>query len=679
MKTGPRLCLNMIVKNEMANLPRCLEALAGHIDYWVIGDTGSTDATPSYVLWFFTERGLPGELHSFEFENFEQARNVALDHAYASLLDYDYLLFADADMELVVEDPDFRAGLTAAGYYVLQRTAGGLSYWNTRLVRRCASARYKGVTHEYVEVTGEVVELHGVWYKDHASGANRIDKFERDIRLLTKALEDQPDNARYWFYLAQSQCDAERKAEAAETYAKRAQMGGWDEEAWYARLMEARCRRDLGDEDGFLRQAFAAYNQRPQRAEPLYDLARYFRERGMNDASALFSEPGLVIPRPEGEVLFVEDLVYTAGLREEYSIAAYYSRDEARRDRGHAACNWLALSREVPSCQRDLARANLFFYLEPASAMMPSFCPQLIEFGPPNGYRAINPSIARHGARIALVQRTVNYQLTDGQYLTANGASINTRNFLLHLDSDLKTQSSIEILAPLDLPEPANNMVLGFEDMRLFSWHDALWCSACVRQMTPEAWCEQILARVDASASGACRLTNWRVLRPAGLRLHERNWMPRVTNERLQFVYRCDPTRLLDQDARVIAEGLPKIAAENFCGGSQAIPFVGGWLGLVHEATVRLGGGGRYYQHRFVWLDEKDMLRRVSRAFYFDRKGIEFAAGLAWHPDGKRLLVSYGVADSESWIATVAADEVGSVLEDVERLPSGLPSPQRSR
>ena len=35
---------------------------------------------------FFAARDLPGELHSFPFENFEQARNAALDHAYASPL-----------------------------------------------------------------------------------------------------------------------------------------------------------------------------------------------------------------------------------------------------------------------------------------------------------------------------------------------------------------------------------------------------------------------------------------------------------------------------------------------------------------------------------------------------------------------------------------------------------------
>jgi len=49
MTDGKRLCLNMIVKNEMANLGRCLAALADHIGCWVIGDTGSSDGTQDFI------------------------------------------------------------------------------------------------------------------------------------------------------------------------------------------------------------------------------------------------------------------------------------------------------------------------------------------------------------------------------------------------------------------------------------------------------------------------------------------------------------------------------------------------------------------------------------------------------------------------------------------------------
>ena len=286
-------------------------------------------------------------------------------------------------MELVVEDSDFRKKLNAKCYNLLQRS--GVSYWNPRIVSRDAGARYRGVTHEYLDVPGDGnrAQLQGVWYKDHASGSNRIDKFERDIRLLLEGLENEPESHRYRFYLAQSYKDAGRTAEAAEAYSKRAAMGGWDEEAWYARLQEARCLLKLGDERGFLRQALAAYNQRPQRAEPIYDLAKYYRELGMNAVSALFSEPMFSAQPPAEDVLFIEDYVYNVGFKEEFSIAANYSTDPERKDRGFAACNWLALNRQAPPQTRGLARSNLRFYVEPASVILPSLKKHKIGFAPP--------------------------------------------------------------------------------------------------------------------------------------------------------------------------------------------------------------------------------------------------------------------------------------------------------
>ncbi|MGY2997356.1 glycosyltransferase involved in cell wall biosynthesis [Mesorhizobium sp. URHB0026] len=679
MTSRKRLCLNMIVKNEMANLQRCLGAVADHIDCWVIGDTGSTDGTQDFIKSFFAARNLPGELHEFPFLNFEQARNAALDHAYASALAYEYLLFDDADMELVVEDVGFREQLVSPGYRLLQRSDSGLTYWNTRLVRRDAGARYHGVTHEYLDVPDGVQELRSAWYKDHASGSNRIDKFERDAKLLLEALEKDPENQRYWFYLAQSYRDAGRTAEAAVAYAKRAAMGGWDEEAWNARLQGARCLRKLGDEPGFVEQAVAAFNQRPQRAEPLYDLARFYRDKGMNDASVLFSEAGLAIKRPEQDILFLEDYIYTTGLLEEFAIAANYSRDPVRKERGFAACNRLALNRTIGDGPRELAWSNLFFYVQPAKTMMPSFSARPVGFTAPDGYRPSNPSVARLGDQIVFLQRTVNYTLAEDnlQYDTPGGAPVHTRNFLLRLSDELAIQSASEILPPVDMPDPANGRVLGFEDMRLFAWRNALWGVSCVRELTEEGWCEQVVARIDES--GACRLTDWRVLHPAGQRVHEKNWMPQVKPgrtgagaETLRFIYLCDPTRIVDEQGATLGETPPAIAAQSFRGGTQLIAFAGGWLALIHEVQWRTAEKRRYYLHRFVWFDEADALRKVSRPFFFDKKGVEFAAGLAWHPDERRLVISYSVTDSESWIATVGEAEVRSLLEGVDSLPSAV-------
>src|SRR5262249_13879261 len=154
----------------------------------------------------------------FAFVNFEQARNEALDRARRSALTFDYLLLADADMELVIEDPAFRARLSAECYAVRQQNE--ISYFNTRLLRRDAAAAYKGVTHEFLDTDGPPPRLDSIWFIDHASGSNRAGKFERDAKLLEEALVRDPANARYVFYLAQSLRDAGRLGEARDTYVR---------------------------------------------------------------------------------------------------------------------------------------------------------------------------------------------------------------------------------------------------------------------------------------------------------------------------------------------------------------------------------------------------------------------------------------------------------------------------
>jgi len=238
------------------------------------------------------------------------------------------------------------------------------------------------------------------------------------------AMEPDSESHRCWL-LAEFYRAADRLKEAAQAYAMRAEMSA-DEEAWYARVQEARCLRMMGDEGGFVRQALAAFDQRPQRAEPLYDLARFCRERGMNTASILFSEAGLAVPTPDEDAPFVEEFVYSAGLKEEFALAAYYAPEPARRTRGRKVCNWLALARVVPEGSRNLARSNLHFYAEPAGPIMPSLAACPVGFAAPEDYRLAHPSVALHGGRIFLLQPAVEPR-----------HPAQTRHFLLQLSEDL--------------------------------------------------------------------------------------------------------------------------------------------------------------------------------------------------------------------------------------------------
>jgi hypothetical protein len=293
---------------------------------------------------------------------------------------------------------------------------------------------------------------------------------------------------------------------------------------------------------------------------------------------------------------------------------------------------------------------------------MPSLTARPVGFAAPEGYRLANPSVALHGGRIVLLQPTVEQR-----------HPTRTRDFLLQFSEELAVQSSAEVLAPPETPEP------GLQDPRLFAWRDGLWCCARVVTLATEEGCEQLLACVDDQGPGPTRLTPMRLLRVRWR--HQQHWMPLVKlalgeagAEGLELITGCDPTRVVDDEARPILETTPAIAAEQFDGATPAIDFDAcpwrgtgrGWLALIHETEMR--EGEQYDWHRWVWFDQASVLRGVSPPFYFGKKGIERAAGLTPHPDGRHLLISYGIGDGEAWLATVDAGDVRKLLEDAEHL-----------
>jgi tetratricopeptide (TPR) repeat protein len=146
---------------------------------------------------------------------------------------------------------------------------------------------------------------------------------------LEEDLKQHPDNARSQFYLAQSYKDAGHLEQAYAAYTERANMQGWVEETFMAQLELGRLAVLLGKpEQVVLADLLAAYELRPTRAEPLYELARYFRLKKMYGKAYLFARAGARTPRPN-DTLFVCQSVYEWQLLDELGVAAYWVEDYA--------------------------------------------------------------------------------------------------------------------------------------------------------------------------------------------------------------------------------------------------------------------------------------------------------------------------------------------------------------
>ena len=307
----PRIGLCMIVKDEATVIGRCLRSVAPLIDRYTIVDTGSGDGTQDAIRAAAAELGLPGEVHERPWRDFGHNRSEALDLARPHS---DYLLVIDADEILSLP-----AGWTLpqpldAPAYSLRMHDGALRYLRTSLVDARLPWRYVGVLHEYIDCGQAIhpVELDGphVIYTRDGARARNPNKSREDAEVLAAALQAEPGNTRYQFYLAQSWMGAGELERALDAYEARAAMGGWDQEVWCAMYLAARLRERLGRPaaeviDAYLR----AYDFRPHRAEVPVALAGYLRRAGRwASARALIVDAMRL--KPGSDHLFVESDCY---------------------------------------------------------------------------------------------------------------------------------------------------------------------------------------------------------------------------------------------------------------------------------------------------------------------------------------------------------------------------------
>lgn len=196
------LGLCMIVKDETEFLRACIDSVKDIVDEIVIVDTGSTDGTPQLA------RELGADVYFFEWNNsFADARNFAMSKCRAKwllLLDADEVLFSEDKEKLLefIRTTEHDGALFKVYNYVGDRPGVGSSVHNaSRLIRNNGRYRFKGDIHEQIEsLDGEAcgrfaltdIRLHHYGYLN--SVLKKKNKRERNIPILLKELEKDPDN-----------------------------------------------------------------------------------------------------------------------------------------------------------------------------------------------------------------------------------------------------------------------------------------------------------------------------------------------------------------------------------------------------------------------------------------------------------------------------------------------------
>ncbi|HEX5959544.1 MAG TPA: hypothetical protein VFY92_12925, partial [Hyphomicrobiaceae bacterium] len=162
----------------------------------------------------------------------------------------------------------------------------------------------------------------------------------------------------YVFYLAQSYRDSGQLQKSLEGYQRRAAMGGWDEEVWYALFEVAKLSERLGLPAPQVTERYlAAYQHRPRRAEPLVELARFHRERNEVALAHLFALRAINIPKPD-DTLFLDTAAYSWRALDEFAVASYWMGEYKAAAR---ACEWLLENGVLPLEQLARVTDNLNF------------------------------------------------------------------------------------------------------------------------------------------------------------------------------------------------------------------------------------------------------------------------------------------------------------------------------
>jgi tetratricopeptide (TPR) repeat protein len=237
-----RLSLCMIAKNEGTMLADCLASVRGLVDEIVLADTGSDDDTVAIA----EAAGATVVRHAWS-QDFAAARNAAL-----AAVTGDWVLMLDADERLTpgaaaairkaIADDDLDCGLLplhnaarldAPLAEVLSGKARiGEPTALPRLLRRTPTLRWTGVVHESVaawltEINGRVrhVGAHILHLGSVPSIREARDKWNRNVSLLERRVELEPDNPVPFGYLATELAKSGQMARAAKVASD-----GW--QAW---------------------------------------------------------------------------------------------------------------------------------------------------------------------------------------------------------------------------------------------------------------------------------------------------------------------------------------------------------------------------------------------------------------------------------------------------------------
>lgn len=312
--------ITIMIKNEEEKIcDTLLPFINANYDKYLIYDTGSTDNTVSVVRNFLESHNRTFYIIEEEFIDFSTSRNRALDHTKTYFNDEKYTLMFDC--EWYVHNPEGIVEFCKTNqviedsYYINVKTSN-ITFARNLLFTVGGNARYRGKVHEYVVGSCSIKLNPDIYflYNPTSEGLDRTsERHKRDLKLL----ENEHDEPRNCFYLAQTYHALGDIENAIKYYEKRATLAGFVEEAFIALY---RIGRIYSESNWDLAQKYflKAYNFRKTRIEPLIEIIHHQNDPKFKyQLAKLACSVGI-----STDILFVETEVYRVERWKQLSFAA---------------------------------------------------------------------------------------------------------------------------------------------------------------------------------------------------------------------------------------------------------------------------------------------------------------------------------------------------------------------
>lgn len=356
--------LAMIVRNEVATLPRLLDSVAGFVDEIVIVDTGSNDGTLD-VAQRYTDNVATITWP----DDFSVARQEAFDRAsgeWVCWLDADdVVLGAEHIRRLAGEAPRDVDGFYWR--YVYGQDPAGRStceFWRERCVRNDGSFRWQGRVHEtlWSSAPARLVRSDAVVVEHHSPPDRAEAKSRRNLALLERELEDSRGrpSARLLFYLGREHDELGDVEEAIAAFERCAAVSTWDEERYVTQLHLSDLHRRAGRFDRAIDADLRSLTICPHWPNAYFSLAATYYFLADWHKVIHWAELGRAMPEPD-TLQIMDPMAYRYRWLIYYTNALYHvgALDDARA--------WTARAlQQVPDDRQHLA--NLRFFAQAGEA-----------------------------------------------------------------------------------------------------------------------------------------------------------------------------------------------------------------------------------------------------------------------------------------------------------------------